>query len=685
MCRLHAHVLTLPLVFQLTSCEIFCESFGLTAHRPDPARWHRTRCGGPEGKSDIPTQWSDHISASSTPLPHFPRPQMVRGEGKNLSDLRDKGDPSLWCNLNGLWEWEPASSEVPHFNRQLKEFILVPFPVESCLSGTGQPMSTNKSMWYRLAFDYRPRSGRTLLHFGAVDWQCAVYLNGKLLGKHMGGYTPFAFDVTDSARSHMNELLVWVNDPSEFGPGPNGKQKSLKALEPGIMDYTPSSGIWQTVWLEAVPKQYISSIKIDQSSLTGVTVNTDVISDGEMLVEITGDADVVQTTSVSISVKDGEKEVSSAIGTAGKPVHLEIPCPRLWSPGSANLYDLQIAVGGDVVHSYFGLRTVTLQNSSIGVRPLINGRYIFMLGILDQSFWPDGLYTPPVEEALTYDILSVKKLGFNTIRVHQKVNPERYYYLADRHGLVVFQDMVQKRLHASKDTVPSFIGDMNATMLGLWNHPSILQWVIFNEEDCWRSFDQGNGLGLEHMLKLARELDPTRLIDLASGGGAHNFWLGDVKDTHTYPAPNTNTPTYTQYAMLGEFGGTSLGIRGHMWEPGQCGGFTEVGTCSKLFDEYIRFAKTIKKRVGCMSSTVYTQLTDIELECNGLFTYDRVLKFDEWQQQAILDANVAIIRASENPALRSLRETWGFLHMGAVPKVLQWDYDLRHSLCRLPD
>jgi len=644
------------------------------------------------GNADIPTRWAQQVSASSTPLSYYPRPPMVRGHGKNLSELRDAGDPSLWCNLNGLWEWELASSKVPHFNRPLKEFILVPFPAESCLSGTGQPITESKNMWYRLVFDYHPRPGRTLLHFGAVDWRCKMYLNRKLLGKHRGGYTSFSFDISDSIRTHANELLVLVHDPNEFGTGMNGKQKARKGtLMPGIIDYTPSSGIWQTVWLESVPKQYIRSVKVDQSSLSGVTVTVDVINEGNAFVEITGGGDVVETTKLNISVKDGEKEVAFAIGAAGKPVHVEVPSPRYWAPGSANLYDLHVAVGSDVVHSYFGLRTFTVENSTIGARPLVNGQYIFMNGILDQSFWPDGLYTPPVEEALTYDVLSAKKLGFNMIRVHQKVNPERYYYLADTHGLVVFQDMVQKRLYASKATMltwaPDFMRDMSATIVGLWNHPSILQWIIFNEEDCWRAYDPGeNGLGLKDVLKKVRELDPTRLIDLASSGLAHNFWLGDVNDIHSYPAPRDNFPTYTQYAMVGEFGGTFVGIRGHEWEPGQCGGYNKkASTLGELVAQYIQFAKSIEKRVGCLSSSVYTQLTDIELECNGLLSYDRVHKLDESQQQAIFDANAAIIRASMNPALKSMHDDKGFLHLGPAPKIVRWDDGLRLSLCKLSD
>jgi len=399
----------------------------VVSHRPAASTWRRTQCGSPSGDADIPTRWASEVSADTTPLPAYPRPQMVRGRGGD----RDKGDPSLWSNLNGLWEWEPAADAAPPFGRPLNGSILVPFPVESCLSGVAPASSATlvAQMWYRLVFDAAVADGaKTLLHFGAVDWQATVYLNGLLLrhdgrlGNHTGGYDGFGFDVTDRLKHAGNELLVHVLDPSDAGAQPNGKQRVSAVDRPGGDTYTPSSGIWQTVWMEAVPPSYISTLKIDQASTTNVKVTAFVEGGGA-------------TTPVRFEVVDRDgTTVAEAAGAAGSEVSIFVARATAWSPSEPYLYDLKVSTPTDAVTSYFGLRTFALGDGPKGRRPLLNGNFTFLAGFLDQSWWPDGQYTAPTDEALAFDVEAVATFGLNMIRLHQKVNPERWYWHADRLG-----------------------------------------------------------------------------------------------------------------------------------------------------------------------------------------------------------------------------------------------------------
>lgn len=381
-------------------------------------------------RADIPSRWATEVNATSTPLPAYPRPQMVRG---GFSD-RDVGDPSTWLNLNGLWEWQPWNNDVqnPPFGKTLNGSILVPFPVESCLSGVA-PQSSDEiveNMFYRLNFYTKdlPQSdnGRLLLHFGAIEWQSEVFLNGKSLGNHTGGYDGFSFDITNEVNNHdSNELLVYAHDPSDSGHQPNGKQRISAISSPGGDTYTPSSGIWQTVWLETVAETYVQDMHINQASLTQVEVSVDLI----------GSKATVTSVKYEVLDSDAKTVLASAIGTNGQVVTIKVPSPKLWSPDSPYLYDLRITAGNDAVMAYFGLRTFVLDSSSGKMRPMLNSKPIFLAGFLDQSFWPDGQYTAPTDEALAYDIEAVPMFGLNMIRLHQKVNPERWYYHADSIGL----------------------------------------------------------------------------------------------------------------------------------------------------------------------------------------------------------------------------------------------------------
>lgn len=719
----------------------------VTFRRPAAGTWKRTQCGGPSGAADIPSRWASEVSADTTPLTAYPRPQLVRrlkSSNRYLdnSRLRDVGDPDTWSNLNGLWEWEKATSEDPPFGRALAGSILVPFPVESCLSGVAPTKISDivTKMWYRLTFDMSQEASAMsrILHFGAVDWQTTVYLNKKTLGNHTGGYDGFSFDITQILQPKNNELLIHVYDPSDGGKQPNGKQRISAIDRPGGDTYTPNSGIWQTVWLEHVPVDYIASLTISQASLSQVVVTAGV--EGAQQV-------------VSIEVHDGGSIIATGRGNSGKAITIPIPSTpsnpvKLWSPDHPNLYDLIVSAGDDVVVSYFGLRTFSLgpgtevpegpymksqdrggsdmapcgsqgcvlgknatsadcnakckntkgcmvyvwadadcsgrsgpicwlKNSipvaetgscrdsqviahNSGARPLLNGDFTFMAGFLDQSWWPDGQYTAPTDDALESDLVATKTFGLNMIRLHQKINPERWYYFADKHGLAIFQDMVQKYGGASPETVPYFVHDMTAAITGRSNHPCIVQWETFNEQDCWSVF-KTKPYDVEGITQLAKSLDPTRLVDTDSGGGANNMHIADVNDIHTYPYPGDPQPSATQYAMIGEFGGIGAFTKGKEWVPEKCHTYLHVGTGADEADKYIEMAKTIASRVDHISASVYTQTTDVELECDGFLNYDRSNKFDKNQTDAIKAANVNIIRSArkqheEVAAYMSVRE-----------------------------
>lgn len=599
--------------------------------------------GKPAGQTDIPTKWGANVTADSTPLVAYPRPQMVRGgsSSSKLSpdQLRDSGDASTWTNLNGLWEWEATTPGAPPpFGKTLSGSILVPFPVESCLSGVAPSSSKDivMSMWYRLTFD-SATVGNTLLHFGAIDWQSTVYLNGKRLGNHTGGYDGFDYDLSGLLKPTGNELLVYAFDPSETGKQPNGKQRISAISNPGGDTYTPSSGIWQTVWLEAVPKAYIESLVINQASPTTVTIQTNVAG---------GSGSATGTGSVSYTVKDASG-TSVATGTAapGTNVTIKLTNPKLWSPASPYLYDVEIAYASDTVLSYFGLRTFELGDGPKGKRPLLNGDFTFMAGFLDQSYFPDGLYTAPTDEALAFDIQVVPMFGMNMIRLHQKVNPERWYYHADKIGVAIFQDMVQKYGGANDQTVPYFVQDFIAMVKGRGNHPSIVQIETFNEGDCWGVFNK-KPFDVAAIVQLARELAPHRLIDTDSGGGANNMHIGDVNDIHSYPFPGNPAASSTQYAMIGEFGGIGAFQAGHMWTPSGCFAYKANKDAHDQATMYAGMAATITSNRDHISASVYTQTTDLERECDGFLNYDRTNKFSDADTALIKAANQKLINGN---------------------------------------
>ena len=526
----------------------------------------------------LKTRWAKDVSPDHV-LPEYPRPQMVRKD---------------WLNLNGLWDIKLGDGT--------ESKILVPFAIESALSGV---MKHADRVTYRRSFEIpKGWSGQqVLLHFGAVDWESKVTLNGKELGVHRGGYDAFSFDITDELKGEgAQEITVEVFDPTDLGGQPRGKQK----LKPGSIMYTPTTGIWQTVWLEPVPPSHIESLKI-------------VPDVDESCLRLT----VVGSGSVEAVASEDGKDIAQVTGQAGSELKLSIPNPKLWSPDSPHLYDLRVSLKSgdktvDSVTSYFGMRKIALGKDDKGVtRMMLNGKPVFQVGPLDQGFWPDGIYTAPTDEALRFDIAETKRLGFNTTRKHVKVEPDRWYYWCDKLGLLVWQDMPCGNSYTDKPQPidkPQFKSELLNMVKNRWNHPSIIMWVVFNE-------NQGQH-DTEALVAEVKALDPSRLVNNASGNYDKN--CGDVIDKHSYPGPESPKPEENRAAVLGEFGGLGLPVDGHTWTKKTWGyeGTKNIEDLTKGYEKLLGKAWELNSTDG-LSAVIYTQLTDVETECNGLLTYDR--------------------------------------------------------------
>jgi len=514
-----------------------------------------------------------------------------------------------WLNLNGLWQFQFGKrDETPPIGVTLKDEILVPFPVESSLSGV---MQTGDLLWYRRLFKIPNEwdGQRVLLHFGAVDWESDIWVNGQHLKTHRGGYDSFSVDITSALqREDPQELLVRAFDPTDVGSQPRGKQVN----EPKGIWYTSSSGIWQTVWMEPVPETHIERLWIRpdvDSSRVDVTVfctSEDPLAEG-LLTEVT--------------VLDAGREVGRGIGPSGTVVKTKISKPRLWSPGDPFLYDLQIHLKRedqilDSVRSYVGMRKIETAKDNKGVRRImLNGEFLFQIGLLDQGFWPDGLYTAPTDQALRYDIEVTKSLGFNMARKHVKIEPERWYYWCDRLGLLVWQDMPNGN-NATPKAKAQFERELKALIQRRGNHPSIIMWVVFNEG--WGQYDT------ERITSWVKSMDPDRLVNNASGWT--DMKAGDVVDWHRYPGPSSPEPEDRRAAVLGEFGGLGLGIDGHTWTA-ETWGYQGTADRKELTDRYCKLIRRLHMLTESpgLSAAVYTQTTDVESECNGLMTYDRAI------------------------------------------------------------
>jgi hypothetical protein len=561
----------------------------------------------------IRSDWAEMVTVDNV-LPAYPRPQMTRPH---------------WQSLNGLWEYAVRDREQEKpVAADFDGKILVPFAVESALSGVGKRVSAEEVLWYRRTFSVKAlREERLLLHFGAVDWHTIVWINGTKLGEHKGGYDGFSFDITDElVPGREQEILVRVWDPTDTGTQPRGKQ----VTDPGGIYYTPVTGIWQTVWLEAVPETHISKLKLTPDI------------DQEMLVVETSlqNADFGGDEAVHAVARAKGQIVASGSAGPGEVLKLDIPDPFLWSPDDPFLYDLEVVltkdgVEIDRVESYFGMRKISMGPGPGGhTRLLLNNEPLFQYGPLDQGWWPAGLYTAPTDAALRFDMEMTKAMGFNMLRKHVKIEPARFYYHCDQLGILVWQDMPNGNYRdalrvnsADKEdavrdpeSAGQFERELAAMVEGFGNHPSIVSWVIFNEG--WGQYDT------ERVTRFVRELDPTRILNATSGWTDRG--VGDVLDVHMYPGPGMEDDGSGRALVLGEFGGLGWPVEGHLWKDRENWGYRNFQSREALNDRYRSLLDDLYGLLGQgLSAAVYTQTTDVEIEVNGLMTYDRkVLKFN---------------------------------------------------------
>jgi len=559
----------------------------------------------------IKTSFSGNINPAS-PLPEYPRPQIER---------------NLWLNLNGMWDFAivaKGSNAPSAFDGK----ILVPYPVESSLSGVQKTVGENQELWYQRTFTVPAawKGKNLLLHFGAVDWKADVWINDVKIGTHKGGYTPFTFDVTPFLVKGDQKLTVKVWDPSDKGFQPRGKQVE----RPQSIWYTPVTGIWQTVWIEPVEVAHITHLKT-VPNIDGGNISVLAATEG------TASTDIIE-----VRVFENGKVVSTGKAAAGQQVLVSVEGARLWSPESPFLYDMEVAVlrGGkelDKVKSYFGMRKISTARDANGiVRLQLNNKNYFQFGPLDQGWWPDGLYTAPTDEALLYDIKKTKDFGFNMIRKHVKVEPARWYYHCDREGILVWQDMPngdrspqwQMRnyfngleLKRSAESEENFRREWKEIMDLTYSNPSVVVWVPFNE--AWGQFKT------EEITEWTKNYDPSRLVNPASGG--NHYDVGDILDMHNYPGPVMGIFDSKRANVLGEYGGIGLALENHLWEKDRNWGYVQYKTSHEATDAYIEMAEKLKEMIPYgYSAAVYTQTTDVEVEVNGLMTYDRkVVKLDE--------------------------------------------------------
>jgi hypothetical protein len=574
-------------------------------------------------EAKLPTQWTKAAMESSVPLSEYPRPQLQRTE---------------WMCLNGLWDYMGGKSisdalnpEKPVSFEGKADKIRVPYCPESVLSGIQRDQEIN--MWYHRSFEIPAawQNKQIVLHFDAVDHDATVFVNGQKAGAHSGGYDAFSLNITSFLKKGINHLIVAAYDPND-GKAPSGKNGPRG-------DYTFSSGIWQTVWLEPVNKTYIKTIRLLPDLANNqlkVLVNAE--NGGKLMAE----------------ALDGNKVISKVNATAGSDFYLPIENPKLWSPDAPFLYDLKISLFNangtvsDEITSYFGMRDIKLGKVNGVNRPLLNGKFVMQLGLLDQGYWPDGILTAPTEDALKFDILLTKKAGFNLIRKHMKTEPQRFYYWADKLGLMVWQDM-PAIWYQDEDTIKTrkvFRQELKAIIDDHYNSPSIVTWVPFNEN--WGAFD------VKSITNWTKQYDPSRLVNGNSGFNNNPSYQqpygdpgnGDYVDTHIYVGPEgASLPDDHRAASLGEFGGVGLFSRGHMW-PVENNAYAYEPTKTTLTDRYVFLFDQVEQlmKYKGLSVAIYTQTTDVEHEINGFLTYDRAV--EKMELMRIKAINDAIIKES---------------------------------------
>ena len=574
------------------------------------------------------TDWAQQVDPTNT-LPEYPRPQMVR---------------TNWLNLNGIWQFQAGATNDPvPVNQTLSSEILVPFPMESAISGVKHyyPFS-----WYRRTFIVPAGwSGqKVLLHLDAVDWESEVFINGTSLGIHRGGYDAATYDVTSALLViGAQELIVRVYDPTDNAGYARGKQ----TLSPGGIMYTSTSGIWQPVWLEPVPATSIASIKL-VPDIDNARLN--------FSASVSGPTNSIIVNAVA---RIGTNVIGSIAGAPGANLLLPVPSPNLWSPTNPFLYDLDVTLSNgvtkvDSITSYFGMRKVSLATNNNTVRILLNNQFVFQFGPLDQGFWPDGIYTAPTDLALKSDLETDKALGFNMLRKHIKVERDRWYYWADKLGLLVWQDMPSVNSYTGSPQpidAPQFESEMLRIVTNHWNHPAIIMWVTFNES-------QGQQNTAAYVAEV-KALDPSRVVNQASGGSY--FGVGDVLDVHSYPDPGYPTST-NQSLVCGEFGGVGLSISNHIWAAG--GGYIPATSGDDLVRQFSTFSDELSDFIQNhgLSAAVYTQISDVETELNGLLTYDRkVLKPSLLKMRtAILAPLAQYSYAVVLPTSQTTGQTWKY-------------------------
>ena len=561
----------------------------------------------------IQTPWAEEINPNQV-LPEYPRPIMERKD---------------WKNLNGLWQYA-IIQKGEHLPQAYEGDILVPFAVESSLSGVGRLMDENQELVYQRTFNVPSnwKGQQILLHFGAVDWKTDVWINDVKVGTHTGGFTPFSFDITPALSvKGSNKLVVKVWDPTDKGPQPRGKQVS----KPRGIWYTPVSGIWQTVWLEPVNAKHIENLRI----LPDIDRNTLTVT-----AAVSG---CTSTDLVEVKVYDGEQLVATGKSINGQPVEVSMPKEqKLWSPDSPFLYTLKVSLNSkgkvvDKVDSYAAMRKFSTGRDENGiVRLQLNNKPLFHYGPLDQGWWPDGLYTAPSDEALAYDVKKTKDWGYNMIRKHIKVEPARWYTHCDRMGIIVWQDMPSgdknpqwqnkkyftgTELKRTPESEAHYRKEWKEIMDCLYSYPCIGVWVPFNER--WGQFKT------EEIAEWTKQYDPSRSVNPASGG--NHYTCGDILDLHNYPAPEMYLYDAQRATVLGEYGGIGLVLKDHLWEPNRNWGYIQFNSAKEVTDEYVKYAQKLYDLIPRgFSGGVYTQTTDVEIEVNGLMTYDRkVIKVEE--------------------------------------------------------
>ncbi len=567
-------------------------------------------------EGQLMTRWVSKIDPEK-PLPKYPRPQLRRKE---------------WLNLNGLWDYAIRPKEQNYID-SFEGKILVPYPIESALSGVKRKLDPKQKLWYHRTFTVPDswKQKKILLHFGAVDWETTIWINESLVGVHKGGFTPFYFEISKYLKKgEDNELVLSVWDSTDKGHQEHGKQ----SLKPNIIFYTAVSGIWQTVWLEPVLDTYFESLTMIPN-IDNETLN--------LKVNIIGSQknDVIHTI-----ILEKEGQLITDHETTEKEILFKIQSPKLWSPDSPYLYDIIVEIIRnnlilDKVKSYFGMRKIALGRNMKDIKVIeLNNKPLFQYGTLDQGYWPDGLYTAPTDDALKYDIEITKELGFNLIRKHVKIEPARWYYHCDKLGILVWQDMPngehwsvlkhikmklisEKRFKGKrKDYTKKNYYNMLKTMINLlYNSPSVIVWVPFNEG--WGQFDT------EKVVDTVRNLDSSRLINNASGW--FDKGVGDIRDIHNYPDPKMPNKLEGRAAVVGEFGGLGLEVEGHMWKSKGKFVYKNLQDQHKLLNRYKKMiSKLILLIENGLCAAIYTQITDVEYEINGLLTYDReIIKMDK--------------------------------------------------------